>query len=68
MRLEMHGKFCEHANRAHPLLTKEGFFLNCFIVRRVESRYENSRGGRTCSRDRFGYEKIYEGSMIEEKL
>jgi hypothetical protein len=39
-----------------------------FIVRRVESRYENSRGGRTCSRDRFGYKKIYEGSMIEERL
>jgi hypothetical protein len=33
------------------------FFLNCFIVRRVESRYENSRGGRTCSRDRFGYKR-----------
>jgi hypothetical protein len=44
------------------------FFLNYFIVRRVESCYENSRGGRTCSRDRFDYKKIYEGSMIEEKF
>jgi hypothetical protein len=44
------------------------FFKNYFIVRRVESRYENSRGGRTCSRDRFGYKRIYEGCMIEDKL
>jgi hypothetical protein len=37
-------------------------------VRRVESRYENSRDGRTCFRDRLSYKRIYEGSMIEDKL
>jgi hypothetical protein len=40
------------------------FFLNYFIARRVESRYEKSRGGRTCSRGRFGYKRIYEGQVI----
>jgi hypothetical protein len=37
-------------------------------VRRVESRYEKSRSGRTCSRDRFGYKKIYEGKYDREEI